>query len=338
MAIKLDQTRPDLTYVLKSLKSFLKKCGVRRICYRIVIWPLEFVIYRIIRLGKKKYCILRPHISAGGICLYLNRVLGGCVYAELRNMIPVVDMLTVPNRYLLDDEVGHINSWEYYFEQPAGIELDEALSLKDSQVVTLPVGSIFPAQDGKFFGNFLGQLTFWRRICRKYIHFAPAVIERFERMKTKYKGRKILGLLVRGTDYVTTKPKYHPIPPTAEQAIAKVQEAMRDKNFDSVYLATEDKKILAKFQQVFGEKLILPEAQYVDYDYNNTDVRKNLLYNYHIDRENDRYLSGMEYLVSMLFLSQCKGFITSGTNGSVVVMLLSDGFDYFYFFDLGMYP
>ena len=112
---------------------------------------------------------------------------------------------------------------------------------------------------------------------------------------------------------------------------------MRERSFDAVYLATEDKRVVREFQEAFGEKLILPEAQYVDYDYTETDKFKNWLYNYHNDRENDRYLSGMEYLVSILFLSQCEGLITSGNNGSAAAMILSGGFEYFYFFDLGVY-
>lgn len=348
MAAIIDQTRPDL---LKCLKSFLikcgirwiyRKCGIRWIYYKVVLFPVQSTIYHIIRPSKKKCCILRPNVSistTGGVCLYLNRVLGACVYAELRNMIPVVDMLTLPNPFLQDDEVGYINSWKYYFEQPGRIELDEALSQRDFEVVMLPCSQVIvPAQDSKFFKNFLGQLTFWRKMFRKYIRFAPAVLERFEYMKAKYEGMRILGVKVRGTDYVTTKPSGHPIPPTPEQVISKAREAMKENSFDAVYLATEDKKIVSAFQKAFRENLILPEVAYVDYNYDNTVPVENWLYRYHIDRDNDKYLSGMEYLVSILFLSRCDGFITSGNNGSVVAMLLSDGFDYFYFFDLGMYP
>ncbi|MBQ7577340.1 MAG: hypothetical protein IJT21_03615, partial [Synergistaceae bacterium] len=75
------------------------------------------------------------------------------------------------------------------------------------------------------------------------------------------------------------------------------------------------------------------EANYLDYDYDNPK----LLYSYSADRPNDKYLRGLEYLVSMLFLSTCSGFITSITSGSTGVMCLSEGFDYLYVFDLGIY-
>ena len=48
---------------------------------------------------------------------------------------------------------------------------------------------------------------------------------------------------------------------------------MKEKNFDYVYLATEDKRILAEFQAAFREKLILPDNNYFDYDYEKSGLR-----------------------------------------------------------------
>jgi len=41
-------------------------------------------------------------------------------YAVKRNYIPVVDMCNVHNMYLNDEEIGKINAWDYFFEQPGG--------------------------------------------------------------------------------------------------------------------------------------------------------------------------------------------------------------------------
>lgn len=303
-----------------------------------MLFNLEYLLLKIIH-PRKKICIIRHHWKAVGLFCYFNQTLGGIAYAERRNMIPVIDIRTNINSLLYENEKGRVNAWEYYFEQPSGITLDETLSMNDA-VIKNAHENISPSQSADFFMNDWGQLDYWKKICRKYIRLSPAAIEKFEAMKAKYEGRKILGVIVRGTDFVTTRPSGHPIPPTAEQAIKKAREAMREKNFDSVYLATEDKRILAKFQDAFGEKLILPDAQYVDYDYSNTGNTgkdRNWMYKYHNDRENDKYLSGMEYLVSILFLSRCEGFIASGNNGAVGAMLFSEGFKYFYFFDLGTF-
>ena len=55
-------------------------------------------------------------------------MLGAIAYADNNNLIPVIDMKNHKNSYLYDNELGRINSWEYYFEQPCGIGVDEALS------------------------------------------------------------------------------------------------------------------------------------------------------------------------------------------------------------------
>ena len=204
-----------------------------------------------------------------------------------------------------------------------------------SDAVTLPVGGYpVPRQDFAMFTNQDGQLDYWREICKKYIRYTKPVLDNLAHMEEKYSGKKILGVLARGTDYVVCKVHDHPVQPEPEDMISKVKEVMRTEGFDYVYLATEDKRILAKFQDAFGEKLLQPECEYVDFDYNSTKW----LSDYSIDRKNDKYLRGLEYLVSILFLSRCKGFVTSMTSGSQAVMYLSEGFDYLYVFDLGLYP
>ncbi|MBQ3396814.1 MAG: hypothetical protein II884_04415 [Synergistaceae bacterium] len=93
------------------------------------------------------------------------------------------------------------------------------------------------------------------------------------------------------------------------------------------------KKIAEKFKDAFGDKLITIDCEYIDYDYD----KAGSLCQYTSERENDRYIRGLDYVVSMLFLSKCPGFITSYTSGAVGVMCLSEGFDYLYIFNLGRY-
>ena len=160
------------------------------------------------------------------------------------------------------------------------------------------------------------------------------MLERLERLENRYSGRRILGVLARGTDYVKLKPHDHPVQPLPEDIIVKTDEVMRTEKFDAVYLATEDKSILAKFQAAFGDKLLQAECEYIDYD----ESSEKWITEYSLDRNNDKYLRGLEYLVSILFLSRCRGFIASMTSGSQAVMYLSEGFEYLYVFDLGLYP
>lgn len=279
--------------------------------------------------------IIRRKAESAGLFSYFITILGGIAYADRHNLIPVVDMKHYSNPYLYPDETGKINAWEYYFTQPGNIALDDALSCKKYILGRDTAKHVRPEIVPEFF---YGQrcktrrLDYWRKICKQYIRFTPAVIERLNALKQKYHGRRILGVLLRGTDYTALKPSGHYIPPTAEQAISKSQEVMRGENFDSIYLATEDKNILAKFQAAFGDKLLLPEADYINYDYEHARLLADC-------DDINKYLRGLEYLVSMLFLAKfCKGFVTCMVSGSAGVMCLSEDFDYLYVFDLGLYP
>lgn len=52
-------------------------------------------------------------------------------YCEERNYAPVIDMQHTRNTYLNKIEVGFVNSWEYYFKQPAGYGLKSISKCKN---------------------------------------------------------------------------------------------------------------------------------------------------------------------------------------------------------------
>ena len=336
-----DQTETIIHYILKRIKNVLKKIpGLVKIKHFIFnhskyAWLYDtthFNFFSKKRFDRIPYIIRRNHESVG-LFSYFITILGGIAFADKKNFIPVVDMKNYPNIYLYDDEVKHVNSWEYYFEQPSNISLENALSCKKYILGKDTAMQKWPSQSAEFFYNYNGALDYWRKICKKYIRFKPEVIERLKILQDRTAGKRILGVSVRGTDYVALKPKGHPIQPTPEQVIEKVQSVMQEKNFDTIYFATEDKNILSKFQKIFGDKLILPDCEYIDFDYNDS----RWVTTYFSDRKNDKYLRGLEYIVSKLFLCKCQGFITSITFGSTGVMCLSEGFEYLYVFDLGRY-
>ena len=260
--------------------------------------------------------------------------MGAIAYAEKKGYTPVVDMKHYPNIYLYDDEVGKVNSWEYYFEQPGGLSLEKALSCRKYIISKDSMHHYFRAQGYIDFYNRDGELDYWRGICRKYIRFSKPVLDVIEHESQKFAGKRVLGVSVRGTDYTSRKPAHHPVQPTIEQAVAKAREVFGTGTYDAVYLATEDKNIIVAFREAFGEKLILPDRDAIDYD---PSADKWITECFSDRRENDKYLTGLEYLVSMLMLTKCTGLITSQTAGSTAIMYLSDGWEYLYVFELGFY-
>ena len=98
-----------------------------------------------------------------------------------------------------------------------------------------------------------------------------------------------------------------------------------------VFLATEDKAIVKIFKDIFGELCITIDRQYVDY------TPEEAIATCRIDREDDHFLQGKEYLTDMVLLSQCNSFIAARCSGTVGIMMLADKFEHTYFFNLGRY-
>ncbi len=319
-----------IRYIFKLMRKFIRNSKLLdfllriRTNYRLFLWKVEYALFSSIRRSKKLCVIYIGETKAGFFACFL-RILSGIAYADRHAMIPVVDMKNHYNAYLEEGELGKVNTWEYYFRQPGGISLDEALT--SSRTVSRNIRTFpSPRVDHSLFYNIDGQLDYWRYICRKYIVPSLAVQNEIDKFKKKFTGKRVLGVSLRGTDYVVLKLHDHPVQPESETVITKAVEAMRENNFDALYLSTEDKNIVARFQEVFGEKLLLHDEKYVDFDYNSDKW----ITHYSTNREHDKYLMGFKYVVSKLLLMECAGLITTMTCGTTALMCMSQEWEYLY--------
>lgn len=152
-------------------------------------------------------------------------------------------------------------------------------------------------------------------------------------MLSLFKGNKnVLGILMRGTDFITTRPKNHPIPPTIEVAMQDIREMDNKNNYKYYFLSTEDDIIRNKFIEKFKNKLkYLKYKKDLKYNYKN----KNLLIN------DNKIVGDLEfvkiYLLNMIILSKCIDLLAARTNGSMGVMIFTEGFRNAKIYDLGKY-
>lgn len=144
--------------------------------------------------------------------------------------------------------------------------------------------------------------------------------------------KDMIGVLIRGTDYIKLKPNGHYIPPTPQQTAEKLDEFLEKYGKSKVFLATEDADIYNYFDQRYGDMIYT------------SDNNENLLLNYsgdYIENEiasMDKYKFGLDYIVKMICLSECKCLISSRTAGSDFARLLNHGrYLEDYLFDLGRY-
>jgi len=251
--------------------------------------------------------------------------LGGCVtavengvcYALSRGYIPVVDMMSYHNQYLKEDEVGVVNAWEKFFEQPAGFSLSDVSRSKNVRIT-----SIIPfdtRNDKGFF--FLKENPILAKKTQEYIK----VIDK--------QNKRILAVLVRGTDYVQRHPYGHAIQPNIETVIQKVKEKMIEwGTFDKIYLCTEVEEVIVYFQREFGEMVCFYPQRRIQENYTE------YLSEYKFDRENDEYYRGEDYWCALKVLAQCDALIAGKCGGTAVALKLNENkYEYTYIFELGRY-
>lgn len=286
---------------------------------------------------KPTYYIARRQYVTTGLFARYNIIADHIRYALSNGWIPVVDMQNYPNPYLAPEKLGKENSWEYYFEQPMRIGLAEAYSganiiLSNGNLAKNPQAFM----DMAFFENKNYILTERRMLVKwNLLKVKPALMEEIAAMRQKLfaPNDRVLGVLLRGTDYLVRRMRDHPIPPPIEFAASIVAEKLRDWQCNKIFLATEDKSIVQAFKQVFRDLCVTYDREYVDYN-PRRDISTALS---RIDRLNDHYLQGKEYLTQMLLLTTCNSFVAARCGGSTGVMMMTDKFEHTYFFNLGKY-
>lgn len=147
---------------------------------------------------------------------------------------------------------------------------------------------------------------------------------------------RICGVLCRGTDYKYAR--YHQKQPPVEDVIALVRRKMDELDLAYIYLATEEYRIQRMFDEAFPGKVLINKRVYYDAYWElakklGADARIGMVRN---DRENDRYLSALEYLSSLQLLARCDALIAGACGGSCATLYMNGGkYEYWHLFNLG---
>ena len=270
-----------------------------------------------------KFFVVRGNNLMGLLALYLNNL--PLIYDALeKGFIPCVDFKNYKTQYNIDSPVnGTFNAWDYYFEQPSNYELEEIYRSKNVilsgwKFYSLPQKNMAPVNDS---------------IMREMIKRVPIKKYIYDIAENKIKSDgidKMIGILVRGTDYIKLRPIGHPIPPTPENAASKLDEFIAKYGQHKIFLATEDENIYNFFVKRYGDLIYTSDNNLVKYA--GTD------YLYNEINSSNKYKFGLDYLVKMICLSRCKFLIASRTAGTNFARLLNNN-SYIdeYIFNLGNY-
>ncbi|MDD6449705.1 MAG: hypothetical protein PUF78_08325 [Lachnospiraceae bacterium] len=276
----------------------------------------------------KTFYVIRRHADKAGLFSFFVTNLGSINAAVKRGFIPVIDMQNAPNLLLLPEEVGKVNAWELFFEQPCGFGLKELQSARH-----VYLGNILPPDDKPEYDTLSdpAEIARWRSVAHQYIKPREDIKQAVQQYLDEHcRGHRVLGVLCRGTDYLQNRPYQHPIQPEPEQVIRDAEEIMKQHDCDLIYLATEDESIWQKFQQRFPGRVI-------SYQQRRYSIQNGQNINVEANRIVSPYERNREYLTSILALSHSNCLLAGIVSGTFGAVLLSDGFEYTKLYQLGRY-
>ena len=267
---------------------------------------------KIVKYGDKNpdkiFYICKRDLPREGLMSYTNNFLGHIVYAVEQGYIPVVDMKNFKNTYLEPEDIGKKNAWELFYKQPTEFSLEEAY---ESQNVIISNGQPSPFRLVDEDSNMLEE---WHEYWHKYIHFTEETenIINQEYKKIINKEDVVLGVNIRGTDYVSLQQPGLPIQPKVEELMIEARKWMEKYKCNKIFLCCEDQLIVDQFRSEFKNKLVTNERKFyrkTTGDEPVTDIT--------FERANDRYLRGIEYLTTIGILSKCD-YLLGGLSGATL--------------------
>ena len=146
--------------------------------------------------------------------------------------------------------------------------------------------------------------------------------------------KRMLGILLRGSDYIASGMSGASAPVTVESALPKIREWMEEDGYEGIFLATEDMDILRKMEAAFPGKIrVVSQERYSITDFTKEGVTtiSELDRKRHPGEDYDVFLedSTANYFYALYLLSRCESFMYSGQCGGIVMTksLTENGFN-----------
>lgn len=255
------------------------------------------------------YVIYRTPYEAGFFSNYIH-VLYHLKLIENTDLIPVVDFENFKTFYNTTNPIeGTKNSWEYYFEQPAGYSLEEVYQSKN----VLFCDGKFPHQVGSKFSS--EEVT---KYFNKYFNLKPHIKEIIAPYKKLFDGKRVLGVHFRGKD-LNIFPG-HPFGATEEQMFRYTDEIIKKYDIDKIFLATDEEKYLKAYIERYSDKVFYADI-----------FRTEKINEFNINpRENHRYLLGAEVILDAVLLSFCNGLLRGPSGVACTAQHLNHDFEFVY--------
>lgn len=204
----------------------------------------------------KNICILGTDdrgITQGGLMSELRNLLVGFAMCEHFHLQPVVEFKN--SLYDVCDSERGVNAFEYYFEQPIGISVDDA---KKSQFVYF--SRVFDVLAFKELNVSYEidekQLDRFSEIYNKYLHINLSTSKMLAAdIDHLLGGKKTLGVHIRGGDFNGLY-NGHPVPLMPEDYYKDIDRLLNIRAYDCIFLASDDERIINQLTEKYGNQII----------------------------------------------------------------------------------
>ena len=162
-----------------------------------------------------------------------------------------------------------------------------------------------------------------------------------EYFEAVFNGKKVLGLLIRGTDYYTTGQVGERIMAGVDDMKPLIDKWLEEENYDYIFLASEDADVCEKMTEIYGKKVrILSQERHRVSDFKNVTLISELE---KAEKSGSEYEDTLEdttinYFYALYMLSRCDSFMCSGQcNGYDMVCRFNENrFDRVYKFAIAL--
>lgn len=275
-------------------------------------------------LGKtdKKIKYMIRFFPREGLMSILYKACGHVEYALEKGYIPVIDLKRFRTIY-------RSCSWSDFFDlcvvDDGGNEsyryiISTAGSPKDGP-------SLFGEYWAYAFHNFAEKgKWFWN-------HFSvnKDIMQMVEREAQLLDIQNCVGLLLRGTDYLSLKPGGHPKQPDLEEVCQVIDDWLTHMDVN-IFLVTEDCNIKNQIEERYRERVkVVSDDVYMEY-YKEGYMLADMM------NKDQVYRDAVVYEKKIVLLSMCRYLIASKTNGSLMALIMNAGkYEKTHIFDQGMY-
>lgn len=258
----------------------------------------------------------------------------GCINKWITNgYIPIIDMKSFANTYNNYTNISNNNPWEFFFNQPFGYTLEEIINnAKNKSYVECLPSENRPNEATIYYNQVL--IDYWHDFSKKYMPIKKEIIKESNIIIKKlfYNSKNILGVKMRGTDYITNKIRGHSVLPNLDTAIIDVKNFNKKNKYDWIFITTEDEIIKESFIKEFRNKIkFLNPNNKIHYNYKegkSINLHKDIIGNLEYSKN---------YILNIIILSKCTDIIMVRGNGACMVYLLNNQFRNILIYNLGVY-